>query len=1234
MVTKKLNRFTILSFVFLLLFQTVALPAVHSQGAIMNDENPCGDVASPVSSPVIQSVYAADAQWAVPETVYGTNKVTEAVYTPPIVPAFAGPLSGVEIERNIITNVVLKDENHNVINYADNPGTIVSPGDIAHICMAWELPNDHRYPANSTFSFTLPEHFTAYNNVEGDLVFGSSNVGSFVMDKDDLSVVMTFNESITTMSNIKGMLWFGTFFKEELHGNVDQEITFDIKDEEVAKIPVRFEVPDHKEIVKSGITDRGYNAKEITWTVDLNRQLKTLDHAILEDPIDPEIMNQRLIPGSIEVYKLDVQIGGGVNQGDLVDESEYTVTNDPFSIDFGSISEAYRVVFKTEITDGDSTTYRNKAVLKNGSSEPMEAEASVTTSRGAPLAKESTEYDSQTQTITWEIRFNYNEKDIPQALALLEDTFSEEHIFVKESVVVERMAIDENGQASVAEEVDYYTVTETTNGFDLQFTKDIENAYKITYTTKAKDRVFEGNKITNKVSFGDNEKEASRDTRQEILHKSYRELDYKNKTVEWVININRDKYEMKDLEVVDTFPYLGLQLHENTIKVYDNGASPARLLEENTDYTLTLDPNGNGFTIAFNGTINTHHQIVYTTDFRYDLLTDKSRHFTNKVDTTWKDPNDNDAVREKEAVSSFPPDQYTKNNGFKHGAYDAEKKEITWNVGVNYDLKELTNIVITDEIQDNQILLTDTILLYEAILDTESQIVSKGALIESGYSVKFDDDNEKLFTVTIHGTTSKAYWLEFKTSFEREMIKASYKNEAELSSDGRDPVTVDASVSIPNGESYVKKSGKQNDKVIDWRININFGQSYLSNVRIVDEQTGKQILLENSFTLYSTKVAPNGQVTADSELVKGEDYSLHIETKEDGSQTFELVFADADGQPYSIDRPYILEYQSFINARHNDEISNKVTLHGDEITSEDVESEEKIRVFFTGGGGTGSGETGNLEVTKVDADTNEHLEGAVFELYDSSDSFVIKTATTGTDGKVVFTNLLYDDYILKEKSAPEGYVIGIENTNRPVTVDAELTRITIENKKMVRAVELKKLDAETKDELEGAVFSLRDSNGQELSQHTTDADGRIIVGNLEPGTYEFVEITAPAGYELESTPIPFTITENQTSIVTLTKENDIILGDVEVLKVDQYDDSILSGVKFDLLDENEHVLQTGLVTDEAGKFKLNGLRPGTYYLKETEALEHYELPTELFEFTVAKGQTETLQLKLENKMVP
>lgn len=67
----------------------------------------------------------------------------------------------------------------------------------------------------------------------------------------------------------------------------------------------------------------------------------------------------------------------------------------------------------------------------------------------------------------------------------------------------------------------------------------------------------------------------------------------------------------------------------------------------------------------------------------------------------------------------------------------------------------------------------------------------------------------------------------------------------------------------------------------------------------------------------------------------------------------------------------------------------------------------------------------NLTVNKVDENGNP-LKGATFQLagpVDSDDAGSRTSTETDAEGKTVFSNLAYGEYILKEVSAPEGYVV-------------------------------------------------------------------------------------------------------------------------------------------------------------------------------------------------------------------
>ncbi|MGC9268496.1 prealbumin-like fold domain-containing protein, partial [Listeria ivanovii] len=66
----------------------------------------------------------------------------------------------------------------------------------------------------------------------------------------------------------------------------------------------------------------------------------------------------------------------------------------------------------------------------------------------------------------------------------------------------------------------------------------------------------------------------------------------------------------------------------------------------------------------------------------------------------------------------------------------------------------------------------------------------------------------------------------------------------------------------------------------------------------------------------------------------------------------------------------------------------------------------------------------------------------------------------------------------------------------------------------------------------------------------TDENGKIMIADLEPGEYQFVETKAAPGYELEASPVSFTIAINQIETVNVTKENTAKTGSVVLTKKD------------------------------------------------------------------------------------
>ena len=134
------------------------------------------------------------------------------------------------------------------------------------------------------------------------------------------------------------------------------------------------------------------------------------------------------------------------------------------------------------------------------------------------------------------------------------------------------------------------------------------------------------------------------------------------------------------------------------------------------------------------------------------------------------------------------------------------------------------------------------------------------------------------------------------------------------------------------------RKAKQNDKYIDWSVSINASQSTIENAVVTDDPTDNQILDEKSFHLYGTTVAVDGTLTKDTtnELKEGKDYKLKITTDNNtGKQQFTIEFL------HTIDRAYILEYRSLINADNNEKVSNKAKITGNSLKLTETEKLKK-----------------------------------------------------------------------------------------------------------------------------------------------------------------------------------------------------------------------------------------------------------------------------------------------------
>ena len=183
---------------------------------------------------------------------------------------------------------------------------------------------------------------------------------------------------------------------------------------------------------------------------------------------------------------------------------------------------------------------------------------------------------------------------------------------------------------------------------------------------------------------------------------------------------------------------------------------------------------------------------------------------------------------------------------------------------------------------------------------------------------------------------------------------------------------------------------------------------------------------------------------------------------------------------------------------------------------------------------------GSLTINKVDADTGKALAGVTYRLFDSAGNKVAD-ATSGTNGKAVFTDLPLGSYIYQEISAPEGYVV--DDTKYPITITTGTLNITETrtNTMAKGSLTVRKVDV-TGSPLAGAELLLETStdgkNWTEVGKITTDKTGIAQWDDLKIGTqYRLTETKAPAGYTLMTEPLFTGTLDSDSPDVTITACN-------------------------------------------------------------------------------------------------
>lgn len=140
--------------------------------------------------------------------------------------------------------------------------------------------------------------------------------------------------------------------------------------------------------------------------------------------------------------------------------------------------------------------------------------------------------------------------------------------------------------------------------------------------------------------------------------------------------------------------------------------------------------------------------------------------------------------------------------------------------------------------------------------------------------------------------------------------------------------------------------------------------------------------------------------------------------------------------------------------------------------------------------------TGKVVVNKTDNETKEPIEGVTFGLY-KTDGTEVGRATTNNKGIATFTNLYQNNYVLKEISTNEKYILNKMEFDVKVTYN-KTTTINVENEHKKGNLKVYKVDKDNnKIALGGVKFELYSVEFQKvIGTYTTNENGEIYVQNL------------------------------------------------------------------------------------------------------------------------------------------
>lgn len=665
---------------------------------------------------------------------------------------------------------------------------------------------------------------------------------------------------------------------------------------------------------------------------------------------------------------------------DGVASTAYTVNGQVVEFNLGTISEKKTIQYSTTVEDAAfisniSKTYTNLARFTG-----IGAPGNATDGKGVGvptniIRKAGSAYDIVTGEITWTITINGNKVPIINPIITDEIKLGQEYVTGSASIDGAATGAFNYAAASSGDTIKTGTLT-------YSFGTTINSTYKITFKTKVTDpKVYAGNanisySNTASITGGGITPSSSTGSQRIISQVVSKTGSGSGTTYDYATRILTWRIVVNDNGMVLNNAILTDNIPAGmeyiTGSATINGSAPV------TGFAYTAATVGDALksgtlTYTFASTINQRYVITFKTK-----ITDLSIFNTNGDKT----------VRNSASLThNLVPEGITSEGSrvikntlvSKKANYVPGKKYIDWTVSINENEIPIYNAVITDQLQEGLALDTTSVHLFQQHMQPNGTPTLGAEIPLTAFNVAYDVTT-RLFTFNMPVAATGAYQLVFRTDV-TDKTKSPFTNQVKFNGTGTDQI-------VGSGPTPVLWAGSGSS---------GGGEIGSLTVLKVDSVDSNQKLAGAKFNLFDKYGNKIQEATSDI----------------NGELKFDRLRFNV---PYTV-----TEIVAPIGYKLSDE-NYIFTIDSAQGSLKDIQYQFK-----------NTKKAGDIRFAKIGND-GKFLQGAEFALY-NAENVIIKTATSGINGEVLFSQIPLGSYTVKETKAPTGYTLSTLTKTVEILVD-------------------------------------------------------------------------------------------------------------------------------------------------------------------------------------------------------